>query len=78
MSQLDSHRFAASCLVGKLANICGDLSRRKLRDAAMFKAITGGDTVVVERKYKDQCEVDLYVCFVGSIAESVGRKFGNN
>jgi putative DNA primase/helicase len=35
----------------------------------MFKAITGGDTVVVERKYKDQCEVDLYVCFVFSANE---------
>lgn len=45
-------RFAVHRLFGKLANVCADLSNRDLKDTALFKAITGGDRIEGEEKYK--------------------------
>lgn len=46
-------RFAPVNLVGKLANICGDLGERAPRDVSVFKQITGGDGIYGERKGRD-------------------------
>lgn len=54
LHRLESDRFAVSSLMGKLANICPDLPSGHLTGTSMFKAITGGDTVSGEYKYKDQ------------------------
>jgi putative DNA primase/helicase len=56
LHRLENDRFAASRLVGKLANICPDLPDQKLSTSAMFKAITGGDLIQAERKYRDAFE----------------------
>jgi hypothetical protein len=46
-------RFAPSSLVGKLANICGDLPSGAPRDVSLFKQITGQDSIFAERKNRD-------------------------
>jgi P4 family phage/plasmid primase-like protien len=51
LHSLVSNRFRGSELFGKVANIAGDLDGQWLESTALFKAITGGDTVTVERKY---------------------------
>ena len=43
-------RFTNAFLVGKLANIAGDLSSDALKDTGMFKMLTGGDYVPAEIK----------------------------
>ncbi len=48
-----SERFQAAQIVGKLANIEGDLPSDPVRDCSMIKALTGGDPVSTERKGKD-------------------------
>jgi P4 family phage/plasmid primase-like protien len=53
MQKLESDRFAASRLVGKLANIFADLPSSHLESSAMFKSITGGDPIPAEYKFKD-------------------------
>jgi P4 family phage/plasmid primase-like protien len=53
LQKLESDRFAASRLVGKLANICADLPSTHLETSSIFKQITGGDPVVAEYKFKD-------------------------
>ena len=45
------NRFRAATLFGKLANLAGDLDSKWLDNTAMFKAITGGDTIQAEHKY---------------------------
>lgn len=45
------NRFAAGVLENKLANICGDLPKAGLRDTGIFKMLTGGDSVMAEKKY---------------------------
>jgi putative DNA primase/helicase len=45
--------FMLSQLVGKLANICGDLPNRTLLDTSIFKALTGGDMVMADIKFHD-------------------------
>ena len=53
LHKLESDRFAAARLVGKLANICPDLPSHHLEGTSIFKQITGGDTVTAEYKFKD-------------------------
>lgn len=51
MQRLAGNPFAAATLDGKLANICTELSSRDLRETALLKALTGGDTIQAEHKY---------------------------
>jgi P4 family phage/plasmid primase-like protien len=53
LQRLESDRFAPARLVNKLANICADLPSTHLETSSMFKAITGGDPLPAERKFKD-------------------------
>ncbi len=61
LQTLANNRFAAYGLVGKLANICADLPSSHLKDTALFKALTGGDTIRVERKGVDGFDYHPYV-----------------
>jgi len=51
LHDLIGNRFRAATLFGKLANIAGDLDAKWLDATAMFKAVTGGDSVQAEHKY---------------------------
>jgi len=44
------HRFAPINLVGKLANLCGDLRKGELMETSTFKKATGQDPIMVEQK----------------------------
>lgn len=48
---LSESRFAAGCLYGKLANVCGDLDARAVKNTDMFKMLTGGDLLYADKKY---------------------------
>lgn len=50
---MTENRFAAAELFGKLANICGDLDARALKQTDSFKMLTGGDPMLAERKHRD-------------------------
>jgi P4 family phage/plasmid primase-like protien len=51
LHSLVDNRFRVAELEGRLANIAGDLDSTWLESTALFKAITGGDSVTAERKY---------------------------
>ena len=51
LDDIAENRFAAVELLGKVANIAGDIDATALKSTARFKAVTGGDVVHVERKY---------------------------
>lgn len=53
LQELCESRFKVAALVGKLANIYADIPRKPVRYFEKFKMITGGDSITVERKYKD-------------------------
>jgi putative DNA primase/helicase len=53
LQQLSENRFAAAELFGRLANICGDLDARAIRQTDVFKMLTGGDPIMAERKHRD-------------------------
>ncbi len=53
LHQLETDKFAVADLFGKVANICSDIPARKLFTTATFKAITGGDRIRGERKYRN-------------------------
>jgi putative DNA primase/helicase len=49
-------RFSPARLVGRLANICGDIGPKSAQDMSLFKQITGGDRIQAERKFGEPFE----------------------
>ena len=45
-------KFSRANIVGKLINVFGDLSSKKIEDAANFKPLTGEDRLTIEYKHK--------------------------
>jgi P4 family phage/plasmid primase-like protien len=66
LQKLESNRFAAAQLVGKLANVCADLPSTSLQNTSFFKAVVGGDRITVERKNQHPFDVKLYARLVFS------------
>jgi putative DNA primase/helicase len=56
LHKLEQDKFAAARLTGKLANVCPDLPTAHLSSTSMFKALTGGDVLSAEYKFKDSFE----------------------
>jgi putative DNA primase/helicase len=67
LQDFDKNRFASAQLLGKLANICADISERGMKNTGRLKMLTGGDRVFAEFKGKDGFSLDnhakmLYSC----------------
>lgn len=66
LHDLEKNRFSAARLHGMLANICPDLPNEQLAGTSIFKAITGGDRLVGEHKFRPAfeftplCSIDLF------------------
>ena len=52
LQALGENRFAGAALLGKLANVCGDLDARAIDRTDTFKQLTGGDPIHGERKFQ--------------------------
>lgn len=50
---LEDDKFATASLVGKLANVHHDLSRKQLESTSRFKTLVSGDPISGEKKFKD-------------------------
>ena len=50
---LDSNRFRAAELFGKLANLVGDVDPKTFEATEIFKQVTGGDRITAEKKHRD-------------------------
>jgi putative DNA primase/helicase len=66
LQKLEENRFATSALVGKLVNIFADLPSRHLETCAVFKAITGGDLIESEFKFREPFHFKPYARLVFS------------
>jgi len=66
LHKLENDRFSAARLIGRLANICPDLPGTDLTSTSIFKAITGGDALMAEYKFKDSFEFTPYARLVFS------------
>jgi putative DNA primase/helicase len=53
LQELESNRFAAGALYGRLANLYPDLSPTALSATGKFKILTGEDSIGTEKKFKD-------------------------
>ena len=53
LHKIESDRFSSARLAGKMANICPDLPSTHLTNTSTFKAITGGDVIPAEYKFRD-------------------------
>jgi len=61
-----SDRFNKAELFGKLANIFADLPSKAIDDGGMFKALTGEDSIIAERKNRDPFTFRPYARFLFS------------
>lgn len=66
LHKLENDRFSAARLIGRLANICPDLPGTDLTSTSVFKAITGGDPLMAEYKFKDSFDFIPYARLVFS------------
>jgi P4 family phage/plasmid primase-like protien len=66
LHRLEADKFAVSRLAGKLANVCADLPSEHLAGTSTFKALTGGDTLSAEYKFKDSFDLEPYARLVFS------------
>jgi P4 family phage/plasmid primase-like protien len=53
LDDLNNGRFNVANLFGKIANIAGDIDATYQETTAMFKKLTGEDSVSAEKKYRD-------------------------
>jgi putative DNA primase/helicase len=66
LHKIESDKFAAARLLGKLANICPDLPTAALSGTSTFKALSGGDSISGEHKFKTSFEFRPYARLVFS------------
>lgn len=79
LQQLGDDRFSSSVLVGKAANLYGDLPKKDLSDSSVFKCYTGGDTLTVQRKFGQpfSCKPTAKMCFsCNNIPKSYDDSYG--
>ncbi|KKN80382.1 hypothetical protein LCGC14_0329750 [marine sediment metagenome] len=53
------NRFSPHEMVGKLVNFCGDCNQIDRLAEGVIKRFTGGDTILVDRKYKDPVSLKM-------------------
>jgi len=66
LASLCHERFASSQLFGKLANIFPDLPAEALKATGIFKALTGGDRITAEKKFRHMFEFTNYAKLIFS------------
>jgi P4 family phage/plasmid primase-like protien len=67
LAKLEANTFAASGLVGKLANFEFDMSDTRMAGSAFFKSLVGDDDAMnIEKKHQDAKDVELYARLVMS------------
>jgi putative DNA primase/helicase len=67
LHKLENDRFSAARLIGRLTNICPDLASTDLTSTSVFKALTGGDPLMAEYKFKDSFKFLPYARQVFSV-----------
>jgi putative DNA primase/helicase len=60
MQRLLERDFSTAQIVGKLANIDADVSKKAFSNTGIMKKITGGDSITVERKFRDPFDATIY------------------
>ena len=53
LREIQDNRFAKSQLYKKLANISGELEYAELKNTSILKQLSGEDTILVDRKYRE-------------------------
>ena len=64
LDRLSGDKFAKQNLDGKLLNISSETKTEKVYSTADFKALTGGDSVEVEKKFKDAYTTEIYCKYI--------------
>lgn len=72
LHSLVSSPFASAQLLGKIANIAGDLDSTYLTSTAIFKSITGGDSVTAQHKYGQPFDFTPFCTMVYSANATFG------
>lgn len=67
-----ANQFRASALDGKLASLAGDISAQPIQESDLFKSITTGEDILIERKFEHAYEKALF-CTMFFSANSLPR-----
>jgi P4 family phage/plasmid primase-like protien len=78
LQEIGEDKFATAELYGKLANICADLGKTKVKDTGKFKMLVSGDRMSAQHKNQRRFEFDPYAKLIFStneIPESEDRTY---
>ena len=64
LDRLSGDKFSKQNLDGKLLNISSETKSEKVYSTADFKALTGGDSVEVEKKFQDAYTTEIYSKYI--------------
>ena len=64
LDRLSGEKFSRQNLDGKLLNISSETKGDKVYSTADFKALTGGDSVEVEKKFQDAYTTEIYSKYI--------------
>lgn len=64
LDRLSGDKFAKQNLDGKLLNISSETRTEKMYSTADFKALTGGDAIEIEKKFKNAYTTEIYCKFI--------------
>ena len=64
LDQLSGSQFARQNLDKKLLNISSEVNSEKIYSTADLKALTGGDSVEVEKKYQNSYTTEIYTKYI--------------
>lgn len=66
IQDFDGSRFRAAAIQNKLANLYPDIPDKEIKATGAFKALTGGDTIQVESKFKEPYDINSYAKMIFS------------
>lgn len=79
LHEITNDVFAKADLYGKLANVCGEMEDKTLKETANLKELTGGDVVTAQRKYYGSFQFKNYAKLIfntNSIPKTMDGSFG--
>jgi len=60
LRRIETDKFCINAMMNSLANLAGDISKKRIEDSSMFKELVGRDKISTARKFKDDIEFTSY------------------
>ena len=60
LNRIEVDKFSVHVMMNKLANLAGDISKKRIEDSSIFKELVGRDKISTARKFREDIEFESY------------------